>query len=275
MTAEVYRFRVGSVECLAVNDGTHVYDAGGYFAGVPSEIVAAELRRFGDTPEHIVSPYTNMAIKTVDGWVLVDTGAGKLSPATGHLRERLQAEGIGSDDVALVIITHAHPDHIGGITDGEGHVQYPGARWVMLLDEWRFWTSPAARQFPPIFTQFVEKNLPPIADKVTLFDGETEVAPGVWILPAPGHTPGHAVVAVRSAHDECVYAADSVLHPLHLEHPEWQPIFDMDHERAAESARRVFDRAAEREALVLAFHFPFPSVGHVSRHGTGWRWEPL
>ncbi len=275
MTAEAYRFQVGSVECIAVSDGTHVYDAATYFPGVPPEAAAAELRHSGDTPEHIVSPYTNLAVRTPDGWVLVDTGLGKLDPATGHLRDRLQAEGVQPEDIALVVITHAHPDHIGGITDDAGQVLYPNARFVMLLDEWRFWTSPAAQRFPSIFAEFVEKNLPPITDRVTLYEGETEVAQGIRIIPAPGHTPGHAMVAIRSGHDECIYSADCALHPLHLEHPDWQPAVDVDRKRSAESLRRVFGHAAEEGCLVQAFHFPFPSVGHVSRHGAAWRWEPI
>ena len=70
-------------------------------------------------------------------------------------------------------------------------------------------------------------------------------------------------------------AADTALHPIHLEHPDWQPVFDADRQRSAESARRVFDRAAEEGCLVLAFHFPSPSIGHVSRRINGWRWEPI
>ena len=83
-------------------------------------------------------------------------------------------------------------------------------------------------------------------------------------------------VAVQSGGEELLYISDAALDPLPLEHPDWGMAFDLDPAAALASRRVVFDRAAERSALVLAFHFhPFPSLGRVTRAGTGWRWHPL
>lgn len=69
-----------------------------------------------------------------------------------------------------------------------------------------------------------------------------------------------------------LYVSDAVLHPLHLEHPEWTPVFDMLPEQASASKHRIFDRAAEDDALVFAHHFPpFPNLGHVLKEEQGWR----
>ncbi len=276
MAAGFYRFQVGDLECVALLDGTNVYKAATYFPTAPADEVAAALREHGATPDHILSPYTCMAVRTGGEWVLIDTGAGSFVPTTGQRPLALAAAGISPADVATVVITHAHPDHIGGNLDADGKIAFPNARWVMWKDEWEFWTSPAALKLPAVFTDATSKNLPPIEGRLALLDREAEVAPGISAVPALGHTPGHIVVAVASRGEELLYISDAVLHPLHLERPEWQTVYDMDQPAARESMREVFDRAADRESLVLAFHFdPFPCLGHVARQGSGWKWHPI
>jgi len=276
MAADYYRFRVGDLECVALLDGTNVYKAAAYFPTAPAAELARALREHDVQPDRILSPYTCMAVRTAEGWVLIDTGAGSFMPTTGRLPASLAAAGIAPTEVAKVVITHAHPDHIGGNLDAAGQVAFPNAQWVMWKDEWEYWASPAARKLPAVFTDATSRNLPPIEDRLTLVDRESEVAPGVFAVPALGHTPGHIVVTVASREEELLYISDAVLHPIHLEHPEWQPIYDMDQPAAAASMHRVFDRAADRASLVLAFHFdPFPCLGHVTRQGSGWKWHPI
>jgi glyoxylase-like metal-dependent hydrolase (beta-lactamase superfamily II) len=115
-----------------------------------------------------------------------------------------------------------------------------------------------------------------LADRVELLDREAELAPGVHVLATPGHTEGHVAVSIVSGGEELLYISDAAIHPIHLEHPEWHPVWDQDRERAQASKRRLFDDAARSGAMVLPFHFPpFPSLGHVERRGDGWHWEPI
>ncbi len=103
-----------------------------------------------------------------------------------------------------------------------------------------------------------------------------EIVPGIRMLPTPGHTPGHMAVVVSSGQEELLYISDAALHPIHLEQPAWYPAYDLDPDQALSSKCRLFDFAATDSALVLAFHFsPFPSLGHVIKQGSGWRWEPV
>ena len=114
-----------------------------------------------------------------------------------------------------------------------------------------------------------------MAPRVTLVDTEEEILPGVAMWDASGHTPGHAVVSFVSGDGKLLCAADTVASPLHLEHPDWVPVFDMQPEKAEASKRRVFDTAARGDWLVLATHFPpFPSLGRVAKNGAGWLWRP-
>ena len=128
----------------------------------------------------------------------------------------------------------------------------------------------------PIFGRWSRRNLDPYADRLDLADGEVEIASGVHVLAAPGHTPGHIAVALRSEGSELLYVSDAALHPIHLEHPEWRSVWDQEPDDALATRRRLFDHAASDGSTVLAFHFPpFPSLGRVEKRGSGWHWEPV
>jgi glyoxylase-like metal-dependent hydrolase (beta-lactamase superfamily II) len=120
------------------------------------------------------------------------------------------------------------------------------------------------------------QNLEPIRERVKLVEHEMELVTGIRTHLAPGHTPGHMVVEIVSKDKALYYIADTVLYPLHLEHPDWLPIYDILPEQAAASKSAVFDRAADQGAWVVGQHFPpFPSLGSVIRHGKGWQWQPM
>ncbi len=196
-----------------------------------------------------------------------------------HFRN-LQAGGIAPGDIDMVILTHGHPDHIGGNTDAEGKPAFPKARYVMWKDEWRFWTSGQAEatldeHVKDVLIEFARKNLPPIQGQLDLVDHETEIVPGIHALAAPGHTPGHMALAISSQGEQLLCISDALLHPIHLEQPEWHAVIDFAPHEVVATRRQLLNRAAAEKALVLAFHFPFPGLGHVAQMGEGWLWQPI
>ena len=118
-------------------------------------------------------------------------------------------------------------------------------------------------------------NLPPLRDQLDLVEGETEIVPGVRVIPAPGHTPGQVAVAVHSAGEQLLYIADAALHPVHLAQPGWYAAVDIAPEQALISRRRLLETAEVEGTMVHAFHFPWPGLGHIVPKGDAWRWQPV
>ena len=283
MNTEIYRFKVGTFECRAVSDGTHAYPyVPAWFVNAPNERLKQVLREHNLDPEQYVSPYSCLVINAGQHRVLVDTGAGAMAPTTGKLILNLQGEGIAPEDIDTVILTHGHLDHIGGNTDNAGKPAFPNARYVMWKDEWNFWTSEpslAELDVPEHIKEelltFARNNLPPIQDQLDLVDHEMGIVPGIRAVAAPGHTPSHMAVAISSGSEQLVCISDAVLHPIHLEQPDWYACFDFAPEQTVTTRRRLLNRAAAEKALVHAFHFPFPGLGHVVQKGEGWQWQPI
>jgi glyoxylase-like metal-dependent hydrolase (beta-lactamase superfamily II) len=126
-----------------------------------------------------------------------------------------------------------------------------------------------------IMLMLARKNLPPIEGQLDLVDRETEILPGIQAIAAPGHTPGHMALAISSGSEQLLYMSDAVLHPIHLEQPDWYPAFDFMPAQAMATRRQLLDRVAAEKILMIACHFPFPGLGYVIQKGGGWQWQPV
>ena len=115
----------------------------------------------------------------------------------------------------------------------------------------------------------------PLRHQIELIGRDTEVVPGVRAIPAPGHTPGHLAVLVSSDGHDLLNLGDAAVHPLHLEQPAWENGFDLAADSAVATRSRLLEFAVAENMHVMAFHFPFSSVGRVCASKPGaWGWTP-
>jgi glyoxylase-like metal-dependent hydrolase (beta-lactamase superfamily II) len=283
---DFYRFKIGRFDCISVSDGTYDYNPMHFFPDVAESVVRQVLKKHSLNPDKIVSPYTFLFVDTGKNKVLCDMGAGRLGTDTGKLLRNLKSAGVHPEEIDTILITHAHPDHIGGTLDEEGNPNYRNARYLMWKDEFDFWFSDEAFKKivehysailqPEVFMRVARGQLGPVRERIVLMTEESEVLPGIHVHAAHGHTPGHIAVSFLSEGEELYFVGDAFIFPFLIEEPHLKPIFDIIPDMADTTKRLLCKQLSEKKAWVLAQHFhPFPSLGHVVKKGNAWQWQPV
>lgn len=283
MHGKRYTFKVGEIECIAIQDTLNAYEnpVEFLFYNAPQDQLRRALLRHDidfDGWSEWISPYICLLIKTGSHNVLVDTGMGSIRPpAEGQLLRQLEASGVEANEINTVLITHAHADHSGGNVDSEGNVVFKQARYVMHRAEWDYWTAESTLAQPEHewMVPVVNENVIPLRDQFDLIDEDVEVVPGVEFIATPGHTPGHMAVRVSSGGDELWYLSDAFLHPIHIEQPDWYASVDVQPEEAAIMRHSLLRQLEAGQHLVHGFHFPFPGLGTIEGNKAGYCWHPL
>ncbi len=284
-SAAYHRFTIGVFDAVAVSDGTMSVPAYPTYApnADPRE-VERTLRAHGLPADHYDLQGTALVVDTGAHRVLIDAGAGaELGPGLGRLAANLRAAGVDTGDIDTVILTHAHPDHIGGIAAEDGTLTFPNARYHIASVEWAFWTAPNVDLTPvrlddalkARFVAAARRHLGAIAGRVALFAPDGEIVPGVRAVAAPGHTSGHSAVLIASGDARLLHVAD-VFHSaaFDLDHPDWQTAFDYDAGQAFTTRRRLLDEASADRMPLMAYHMPFPGLGRVRARADRYDWEP-
>ena len=276
------RFQVGSISCAVLSDGYFAYPTEWFFPNADPDRLRQALESRHLPVHSLLSPYTCLLIETGRHVVLVDTGAGGTSRTTGAIRARLEVLGVRPADVDTVILTHAHPDHIGGVTTPHGQPVFRNARHILAEREFEFWTGRAdlsgmrvPLEIQTSMVRTARRSLAAIRFQIETVDGEREIVPGVRVLPAGGHTPGHMALLISDGGEHLLNVGDAAVHPLHLEDPTLENGFDLAPQKAGAMRSELMERAVSERMRMLAFHFPFPSVGRVTARQTGgWEWTP-
>ena len=269
---------VGDVLISALNDG--MFEGGfNVLANVP-EAEAEQMHReaFRAIPPRLA--VNNFLVRSGGKLILVDAGCGgAMGPDMGQLTANLAALGVAPGQIDAVLCTHLHPDHIGGLVDGDGKAVFPKAEMVVHEADLRFWgddatLAGATSDMDRGFVQLARAAIAAYADRTRTLTGGEAFA-GFSILPEPGHTPGHSGWMIASGNDSLLIWGDIVHMPgIQFRRPEAHMAFDVDGQQAIATRKRVMDMVSTDRLRVAGMHLDFPCFGHVVRAGEGFAFVP-
>lgn len=270
-----YGFKIGDFQVYTFSDGRVFGQADRFFVGPTDEERAIALEKAGIEADKVPSWFTPVLIDTGQQKILLDTGIGENAenPEFGNLMGNLAAAGLSVEDIDVVFISHHHADHTGCNTTEDGMPRFPNARYLIGCTEWEHHTSKAALAEVNFHTPHVRKQLMGIQDRIEFVDAGTKIVEGLQVIDCAGHTFGQLGIHVESKGEHFIYAADAMLNPLHLEYLGWNYHSDADFDIAVATRHRIAELAIETNALVTAYHFPFPAVGRIRRVGEGYLWK--
>ncbi|MFZ2628987.1 MAG: MBL fold metallo-hydrolase [Rugosibacter sp.] len=278
-----YRMPLGQFEVTALFDGVLDLDKQ-LLQNIPPAVLAEMLGRMFVGDPKMQTSVNAFLINTGAHLVLVDTGAAKLfGPSLGNMLQNLKAAGYQPEQVDMILITHLHGDHVGGITDAAGQPVFPKATIYTAQAESDFWLSQqnadaAPKERQGSFKMARDSAAPYLASgQWKTFSGNVELAPGIRTIDTHGHTPGHTVYAVESDGQKLLLWGDLLhAHAVQFARPGVAMAFDNDQKQAIAARRSILQQAAKGKALVAGAHLPFPGIGHIRADGKdSYRWVPV
>jgi len=279
----VYKYKVGSIEVTAVYDGIwrKPHDPT-FIKNASVEDTKEALAKAGLTTEFMPIPLTVVVLKIGDKYVMIDSGSGvgQWQANATNLPSNMKAAGIDRGQISTILVSHFHPDHVWGLMEkGTNAAVFPNAELIVSSTEYKWWTDPGRVEKLPEGRRPAGKRIGdvfPTWKNWKLVEDNAEVAPGVRLLAAPGHTPGHSAFLVTSGKDQLMVSNDAMYVPALLApHPDWQGAYDHDGATAVTTRRKLIDRVIADKMMVCGAHFPFPGRGTFTKDGDVYAFAPL
>ena len=287
-------YKLGELEIYrAIESEVPIFDTFSFFPDATKEVVEANkdwlMPRYIDPKTiEVILCIQSYVIKTLHHTILVDTCVGnhKSRPArpSWHMQnspfiEELAGVGVHPEEVDFVLCTHLHVDHVGWNTkllDGRWVPTFPNAKYIFSRNEFELWAARYEKgETVPVPLVYEDSVLPIVeAGQAIIVEDTHQIDDGMWLEPAPGHTPGHVMLNLKSGEERALMSGDVIHHPLQLIRPDWSSRACEDPHLSAVSRTKMLESVADTNTLLCPAHFGSPTMGHVISHATdGFRYR--
>lgn len=281
MPPRFHRLKLGDVEVTTLLDGAMQGQPDGiqrFFPdSTPEQIAPLRARAFASDAGGLHQPVGAYLLNTGRNLALIDCGGhSSFIPTTGQTLAALRAAGYTPEQVDTVLLTHIHPEHALGLSHDGTTRNFPNAEVVVTQIDHQFWTDPGMESRVPQGQRFIQaarRAIAPYPNRIRLVEMRAglEVIPGVFLEPAPGHTPGHVSFRLTSQNQSMLIWGD-IAHQMliQLARPRWRVGVDVDADAGVQSRLRTLDMLASEGILMGGVHVPWPGFGRVIRDGEGY-----
>ncbi len=271
MSVATHQIQIGSISCHIIQAAENRFSEDEIADYLDNFLVTAQRDHIeAYLHKHQIKEYRRgfsiPYIQTAEHKIVVDTG---VKPT--ELLEGLASLGVNAEDIDIVMITHFHPDHIGGVLNEAGDITFPNARYVVGKAEWEHYHTHGGR---PGLEELLAARTTVMAEKLTLVDDGETIVPGLTAVALPGHTLGHMGLIAEDGDAKLLFLVDSIQATVQASNMTWASIYDVKRDMASETRERILTRAVEENLLTAAYHFPFPSIGTFERDGAAFKWVP-
>jgi len=232
------------------------------------------------TTQKVIMSFHSLLIRSSHSTILVDCCVGNWHQLNTPWLAKLEKLGLQPDDIDYVLCTHLHADHVGWNTrlvNGQWVPTFPNARYVFGQQEYQYWSEACQAHTgdtPLNHGSFDDSVLPIInAGKAILVENDHQIEPGIWLEPAPGHTPGNVIVHVKSGKQHAILTGDVMHSAIQLANPDLNSRFCADAIPSRESRKKLIDTYAETPVIMMPAHFPTPTAGRIARRGNAFEYR--
>lgn len=262
-------YKVGDLNISAVSDG-YLHASFDFLANIdPAD--ASRIQEDAGITDQTAIHINGYLVRGSGRTVLIDAGAGGFKQWGGRLKTNLLLAGIQPCEIDAILLTHAHPDHVGGLMEPSGEAVFANAELVAHHREVAFWQDDGNLSRAPERARgnflLARQAFDGYRDRLRTFDGG-EVLPGITAMSLPGHTAGHTGYRLDSDGKSLLVWGDIVHFPqIQIPRPDVSIAFDQDARLAADTRSRLLDYVAAEQELIAGMHLGEPGFARIKRTG--------